>query len=95
MSEYARIRGRGFTVPALLASDGAASLDAEPEMYVPRVGFPVVHDLLFRVSWGSYYNDPQIHIRYTTGSDEVTHDEWNTLGFRLVRDSVNNNKEDK
>jgi hypothetical protein len=39
---------------------------------------------MFQASRGSYFNDPQIHVRDVLNGTEMAEDEWNTTGFRLV-----------
>jgi len=40
--------------------------------------------IMFQASRGSYFNDPQIHVRDVLNGTEMAEDEWNTTGFRLV-----------
>jgi hypothetical protein len=45
-------------------------------------------DVRYEGTWGSFHNDPQIHIRTTLNADEVALFSFSTAGFRLAHDAL-------
>ena len=41
---------------------------------------------LMQPSWGSYYNDPLVHVQVTLSSHDAPHSGFATTGFRRVYD---------